>query len=125
MSRIVDEDLLEAVRQLVCLACASLDPQGAWEAIHDNQIRCHPHHVVSRGAGGHDLAANVMPLCFKHHREIHSVGTLTMAKRYAVVKDWLIAAGHLVIVTEFGGMDSVEHKAAHWSPIISFERDWL
>lgn len=90
--RIVDEELLEVVRGLPCLACASLNPQGALEDIGEDYRRSHPHHVTSRGAGGGDVPENLMPLCQWHHREIHQSGTATFALKYPVVKDWIIAA---------------------------------
>lgn len=91
--RHVDSELLEAVRQLPCMACASLDPHGAYEAIHDHGIRSHPHHVVSRGHGGGDVAQNVMPLCVTHHQVIHRMGLTWMANKFQVIQDWLLEAG--------------------------------
>lgn len=32
------------------------------------------HHIRTRGAGGSDDPENVMWLCRRHHREIHSMG---------------------------------------------------
>jgi hypothetical protein len=91
--RIVDEELLETVRQLPCLACASIDPDGARAALHDDGIRSHPHHLYSRGAGGNDVPENLMPLCFNHHRMVHSKGLSVMAYYHPVIKNWLISAG--------------------------------
>lgn len=91
--RIVDEKLMDAVRNLPCLGCASIDPQGAREAIFENEIRSHPHHVITRAHGGCDVAENLMPLCWKHHREVHSTGLARFSQEYRVVHDWL----------EFGG----------------------
>lgn len=54
--------------------------------------RNHPHHVKSRGAGGGDVATNVMPLCHEHHQEIHQAGKSEMRKRYQGVNDWLTIA---------------------------------
>lgn len=77
--RIVDADLLAAVRELPCLCCQSTP--------------CHPHHVTSRGAGGHDEATNVMPLCQEHHSQWHQEGPGHMAKNYPAVFHWLKLAG--------------------------------
>jgi hypothetical protein len=93
--RIVNRELLEEVRNLVCLACASLDVAAAREAMYDNQVRSHPHHVISRGSGGGDVASNLLPLCLQHHTEIHKVGNTEFAQKYAVVKNWMISTGHL------------------------------
>jgi hypothetical protein len=90
--RVVDEDLLETVRNLPCMACADKDPHGAYEAVFENQVRSHPHHLITRGSGGHDLPWNVIPLCVKHHQEIHNVGIGVVAQRYKTVFDWLVGA---------------------------------
>lgn len=57
---------LAFVRTQLCLACVY--PAD------------HAHHVVTRGAGGSDLTA--VPLCAKHHSEIHNIGTDTFSERY-------------------------------------------
>ena len=91
-SRIVDSELLEAVRNIVCLGCASIDPAGAREAFFENEMRSHPHHVITKGHGGGDVPQNVMPLCVKHHQEVHR-GLTAFSERYQVAKDWLYGAG--------------------------------
>lgn len=40
-------------------------------------------HVISRGAGGHDVA-NTVPLCTRHHRQSHRIGQRTFEKMYDV-----------------------------------------
>lgn len=90
--RTVNAELLETVRNLPCMACANSDPLGAYEAIHDHGIRCHPHHIITRKAGGNDVAENLLPLCFEHHREVHRIGLASFADKYKTVRDWLIAA---------------------------------
>jgi hypothetical protein len=40
-----------------------------------------PHHVRSRGAGGHDKS-NLVPLCRIHHTELHAIGRLTFEDKY-------------------------------------------
>jgi hypothetical protein len=92
-TRIVSEELLETVRALPCLACASLNPGAARASIEGN--RNDAHHVISRGAGGDDVARNVMPACREHHQEWHRVGMHAMAKRYGVIRIWLEETGHL------------------------------
>lgn len=83
--RIVDEGLLEQVRQLWCIACG---------------IRpVHAHHVTSRGAGGDDVAENVMPLCPAHHAMWHKVGPTTMVAKYPSVRHWLELAGREDVLT--------------------------
>lgn len=78
--RIVDEELLETVRGLACMCCQA-------------PPRSHPHHLRSRGAGGDDVAENVVALCFDHHREIHQRGIDAMATRYPLFRTWLELAG--------------------------------
>ena len=76
--RIVDEELLSVVRGLPCIAC--------------RQTPVHAHHVTSRGAGGHDTAENLMPLCVQHHAEWHQGGPGKMVRTYPSVRYWLEAA---------------------------------
>lgn len=105
--RIVDNDLLDAVRNLICLGCASLDPAGAREAVFENEIRSHPHHVITKAAGGHDVPENLMPLCWKHHREIHIQGLLWFSNQYPVSKDWLDIGGWTIAGEEWHEPDTV------------------
>lgn len=77
--RIVDEDLLETIRTLPCMACG-ITPSDA-------------HHVTTVGAGGGDTAENVMPLCRRHHAEWHQMGPGWMVETYAVVRHWIAFAG--------------------------------
>lgn len=92
--RIVDEALLDQVRALPCLACASRDPHGARSAIGEDWVRSHAHHVISRGAGGGDVPENVMPLCVEHHNQWHLYGKPYMRKEFAVIDVWMEIAGH-------------------------------
>jgi hypothetical protein len=89
--RIVDESLLEEVRRLPCLAHACQDPRVALEAIGEGVTRSHPHHVVSRGAGGDDVASNVMPLCPACHQEVHTIGMRAMREKYPIIDAWMAA----------------------------------
>lgn len=79
-SRIVDEELLEEIRMTPCLICHRVPSKE-----HPND----PHHITTRKAGGDDTRQNLMPLCRKHHTEIHkSIGK--MAWRYPIIKSWLM-----------------------------------
>lgn len=73
--RIVDEELLERVRNQICLIC------GTWP--------CDPTHVRSRGAGGHDVDFNVAPLCRFHHIHQHRFGVFQFLKKYPEFRAWL------------------------------------
>jgi hypothetical protein len=64
------------VAELPCIACG-VTPAGD------------AHHWVSRGAGGHDTADNLMPLCRTHHTECHTIGKVTFYEKYQSVKYWL------------------------------------
>lgn len=91
--RIIDLKLLEQVRKLPCLACASYKPNDALESIHDGTARSHAHHVRTRGAGGDDVPENLLPLCHEHHMEIHRIGNSGMRKRYKVIDAWFDVGG--------------------------------
>lgn len=48
------------------------------------------HHIVSRGAygrdfNGYDVEGNLMPLCIKHHNEVHCIGRETFFNKYGMV----------------------------------------
>jgi hypothetical protein len=96
-TRIVDESALEEVRKLPCLAC-DMSREERIRFIFDNSGKSgttisHPHHVRSRGSGGDDVPENLMPLCARHHAEIHQVGTIKMASKYSIVRQWLELTG--------------------------------
>lgn len=66
---------LGIVRDLPC--CVGGFPcvaAGRW------QYEVHPHHLISRGAGGSDLG--VIPLCPAHHAEIHQLGVVAFEAKY-------------------------------------------
>ena len=42
------------------------------------------HHIKSRKSGGGDEIWNLMPLCLRHHNEIHSKGTTSFVKKYSL-----------------------------------------
>lgn len=45
-------------------------------------------HIKSRGAGGSNDPDNVVPLCWLHHTEQHTLGWPRFRKRYPEVKSW-------------------------------------
>lgn len=59
--------------------------------ITDCTAKADPHHIVSRKAGGHDLEWNLMPLCRKHHTEVHKIGLVTFSKKYNEIEKWLLS----------------------------------
>lgn len=48
------------------------------------------HHLQSRKSGGTDEKSNLMPLCLKHHNEIHTIGRTSMAEKRKEVRNWLL-----------------------------------
>lgn len=50
------------------------------------------HHVRTKKNGGPDIPQNLMPLCVKHHNEVH--WSLTdFVHKYASVHNWMLANG--------------------------------
>lgn len=74
--RIVDEELLEVIKTIPCMACGAAPPNDA-------------HHITSRKAGGHDVAQNVISFCREHHTENHQIGVVKMFQKYPTFKTWL------------------------------------
>lgn len=77
--RIVDTMAKEAAKTQPCVVCARFEAD--------------PHHLISRGAGGHDLEWNLLPLCRADHTGIHKMGLTTFASKYKQVEDWLLNQG--------------------------------
>lgn len=69
--RIKDKKQLQDAREKRCIICGQ------------NSDPCH---VKSRGAGGHDVADNLLSLCRRHHTEQHQVGWIGLIERYPVVE---------------------------------------
>lgn len=67
--RIVDRDLLDSYHDKSCVICGST-------------IGVVGHHLKTRGAGGDDVAENLIAVCGKHHDEIHRIGTYTWKVKY-------------------------------------------
>ena len=67
--RIVDRGLLDYVKTLPCCICGE-------------RKNIDPSHLTSRGAGGSDTFNNVIPLCRKHHMEMHRNGMFYMIDNY-------------------------------------------
>lgn len=73
--RISNPKLLNIIRNMQCLLCPT------WPS--------DPHHVTSKGAGGHDTGDNVVNLCRAHHNEIHQIGVKTFATKHKRFMRWL------------------------------------
>lgn len=51
------------------------------------------HHVHTRGSGGTNHENNLMPLCFKHHEQIHRYALSKFVGIFPSVKNWLLYHG--------------------------------
>ena len=54
------------IKAMACLVCKTTP--------------CHAHHVVTRAAGG--TFKDLVPLCVRHHKELHDSGVHTFSKKY-------------------------------------------
>jgi hypothetical protein len=52
-----------------------------------------PAHIKGQGAGGHDTADNIAPLCGIHHTEQGACGMTTFSERYPKFAEWLKSNG--------------------------------
>ncbi len=73
--RVVDRQLLDAVKKLPCIACGTMPTD--------------PDHITTQGAGGGDVANNVWPLCRACHTIRHLKGLGFMVKNYIGCLMWL------------------------------------
>lgn len=51
------------------------------------------HHVSHRSNLGPNEPWNMMPLCRRHHTDIHMLGKLNMGERFPKVKQWFLDNG--------------------------------
>jgi hypothetical protein len=73
-----DDAYLQWVRKRTCCACEAIAPSHPHHHTHgrsDACLGCHkPHHGAGQGTRGKGTRAHdhdVMPLCWKHHRQFH------------------------------------------------------
>lgn len=70
-----DRELIKYIKEeLWCIACGEPSPEA--------------HHVKTRGAGGDDVAKNLIPVCRRHHNMFHSKGAKYMRERFEPVNLW-------------------------------------
>ena len=86
--REVNQDLVEFVRTLPCIACALPGPN-------------HAHHVQTRGAGGGDTWNNLMPLCADHHGAWHQ-NPSRFIRKFPSVYTWLFEGGRHDVLKRYG-----------------------
>lgn len=73
--RTVDKKALQEARKQPCVVCGR-SPSDA-------------HHLTSKGAGGGDIASNLLPVCRIDHQKIHQMGIVKMAHKHPKIKKWL------------------------------------
>jgi hypothetical protein len=78
--RIVNEKLLESVREKPCCICGK-------------PPRSEASHIKSIGAGGDDIEWNVLPKCRVHHHEWHQMGVLSFCRKHSLFTILLISLG--------------------------------
>lgn len=69
-----DPEYLEFIRSQPCIVCQSYPPSE-------------PHHLQAKGHGGRGRKTDdirTLPLCHKHHYEMHFCGRETFATKYGV-----------------------------------------
>lgn len=47
------------------------------------------HHIKTKGSGGDDVPYNLIPLCMKHHEEIHKTSIIRMAVEYPGIHNYI------------------------------------
>ena len=77
LRRIVNRKLLDTYHKMSCAAGAP----------HMGDVV--GHHIKSKGSGGDDNPSNLMPLCWWHHAEIHSLGNRKMLLKYPQLREYL------------------------------------
>ena len=77
--RIVNEKLLEAIRQMPCCICGKKPSD--------------PSHIKTVKTGGNDESWNIFPKCRSHHIEWHSVSHREFCNRYPSFEILLIKNG--------------------------------
>lgn len=70
--RVVDKTLLATYRNKPCII-----NKGCFGEVAG-------HHLRTVGSGGGDVADNLIPLCQKHHTEIHAIGHYTFTNKYGL-----------------------------------------
>jgi 5-methylcytosine-specific restriction endonuclease McrA len=89
--RIRDPELLDVIRGLQCLACYPGGQQSDTEA----------HHISTKGSGGDDVLANLMPLCRSCHSRWHAQ-TSRFVRENVSVQFWLEKLGRFDVLERLG-----------------------
>lgn len=67
-----------------CCACG-VTGSGMVCYHHELSRKAYPEHALSRW--------NLMPLCFIHHTQIHSMGTTRLSEKFPGIRNWLLKNG--------------------------------
>lgn len=81
MKRTRSAAALKRTRLIPCLMCG-----GESQACH----------ITSKGARGGDTDDNLLPMCFKHHREQHDKGWVWLVEKYPHIEEILFNKGFRV-----------------------------
>lgn len=54
------------------------------------------HHIKTKGSGGHDHSKNLMPLCQKHHNEIHQIGLREFVSKHHTAREYIEWLGFII-----------------------------
>lgn len=82
--RIINQDLIDYIKNFECIICRK-SPVDA-------------DHLITRGAGGDDIATNLWGICRHHHVERHAKGLGHMVRNYRACRIWLWLAGRTDIL---------------------------
>lgn len=82
VKRVINTELLDKVRSLGCIVCQDRkEPQ-----IYRTEV----HHLKTKKTFGDDVEWNLIPLCVREHRILHTIGLTTFSRKHRVVWDLLI-----------------------------------
>lgn len=74
--RIENKELIKSIKEQSCLIC--------------NKSPVDVHHLTTKGAGGDDVESNLVPICRKHHSELHQYGLGKFSWKYPRIKEFLV-----------------------------------
>mgnify|MGYP005847279859 CR=1 FL=1 len=78
-----DKEYIDWIKTLPCIVCLTLSPY--MKVSDDNQSD--PHHIPKKGhakVGKKASDRRTIPLCHRHHVEVHQKGRETFAKEYSL-----------------------------------------
>jgi hypothetical protein len=91
--RLTNPAALAEIRQMACIVCRRRPVDAA--------------HIKSKGSGGPDEMANLMPLCRTHHQMQHAQGHIFMIEKFPTYKFFLLRLGWSV--QDLHGRKTIHH----------------